>query len=427
VKIVQQATLAAEAVEKIGGVSKLTDDELQKLGRTAQEAATKLERMGEEVPPKIRELAAAAKEAEANTSLVGKISDFIGPKLVAAFSVGSITAWIASTVDAASHIEDLSRKLDVSHEAIQRWGFAAELSGASIDDVSASIAFMNKTLAGGSNSTIDALTRAGLSFQQVRDLSPEDAFDVITEAIKNIQDPMEQARVATELFGKGAATILPAIRDGFREVGKEASVMSDDMIASLDEAGDTWTRFKNKFVVASAAIVAAATDTDHIFQSLLSTAAQLHDHVSDKLVHSIPKLSGVFGALPPAAKPAAQALEEFNKVFDPIEQKRKDEATKAIEEHASKIKALADTLTGQSVVQKSKDLAEAIKLAGGASHLTADQTEEFFKAADALTKGPLGSSALPKSLKDFWETNGKLALTIENEVNPSLDKFYDHL
>jgi hypothetical protein len=63
-KLVQDATLAAAAVDKIGGVTKLTATELQRLGAQANDAIAKLQAIGKDVPPGIQKIATAAKQAE---------------------------------------------------------------------------------------------------------------------------------------------------------------------------------------------------------------------------------------------------------------------------------------------------------------------------------------------------------------------------
>ena len=55
-KLIQDATLMAEAVERIGGATKLTEKELQRLGATANEAIAKLTALGQEIPPESRRL-----------------------------------------------------------------------------------------------------------------------------------------------------------------------------------------------------------------------------------------------------------------------------------------------------------------------------------------------------------------------------------
>ena len=420
-----------KAVEEIGGVSKLTEKELAKLGATANEAVAKMKALGLDVPPKIQAIADAAKGANEKTSLMGDIAGAIGPKLIAAFSIGAITTWASSTIDAASHIADLSSKLDVSNEAIQRWGYAAELSGASIDDVSAAVVFMNKTLAGGSDSTVAALKAAGLGFDAIRSMSPEEAFNAIVEAIQKIPDPMTQAKVATELLGKGAADLLPAIRDGFGEVGAEATIMSDEVIAANDKIGDSWTKMKGQAAVWSARLISAIQEglaayagyTEQDIRDQIDATSKTIDNATNG---AIARHAAGLANLVPKAGDADKALKAFNATNEENE-KKINAAADAQEAHTKAIHALADTLTGKAVADKAKDLGEALKLAGGAAHLSADQTDEFFKAADTLVKGPLGANALPKNVRTLWEENGKLALGIRTDVNPALDKFYDHL
>jgi hypothetical protein len=57
--IITEATLMAKAVENVGGVAKLTAEELARVSATASEAAAKLKAMGQEVPANIQTLADA--------------------------------------------------------------------------------------------------------------------------------------------------------------------------------------------------------------------------------------------------------------------------------------------------------------------------------------------------------------------------------
>ena len=62
-QIMTEATIMTEAIEKIGGASKLTADELQRVGNVAAEAAEKYRAWGGEVPANIQKYADAAKGA----------------------------------------------------------------------------------------------------------------------------------------------------------------------------------------------------------------------------------------------------------------------------------------------------------------------------------------------------------------------------
>lgn len=74
-RIIQEATVMAEAVERVGGTSKFTMSELERMSRVASEAAAKMKVMGVEVPPAIQELAGASTRARVEQE---KLLDAIG-------------------------------------------------------------------------------------------------------------------------------------------------------------------------------------------------------------------------------------------------------------------------------------------------------------------------------------------------------------
>src|SRR5262245_62100595 len=63
-RLIQEMTLTAEAIEKIGGKSKLTEAELEQVGRKAQEAVDKLRALGEDVPKNLQAHADAVKKPQ---------------------------------------------------------------------------------------------------------------------------------------------------------------------------------------------------------------------------------------------------------------------------------------------------------------------------------------------------------------------------
>jgi hypothetical protein len=66
-KVIQDAQLMAEAIERLGGVSTLTEAELARVGRVANEAVEKMQALGMDVPKGMEELAAATKGAGDST------------------------------------------------------------------------------------------------------------------------------------------------------------------------------------------------------------------------------------------------------------------------------------------------------------------------------------------------------------------------
>jgi len=103
-KIVQEATIMAKAVETIGGVAKLTDAELRRVGATATEAAEKMTRLGQTVPPGIQKIADAAKAAADKTKALadevkhaGEQTGFFETKAIAmGTALGSFAGGLAT-------------------------------------------------------------------------------------------------------------------------------------------------------------------------------------------------------------------------------------------------------------------------------------------------------------------------------------------
>jgi hypothetical protein len=131
-----------------------------------------------------------------------------------------------------------------------------EQTGASLENVSKSVLKLSQGIDGGDKSLKAALLAAGVEMDSLRGKKPEEAFDIVAAAIAKIPDPMTQARVALEAFGKSGTELLPALREGFVDIGKEATVMSDKTIEALDRAKDKWEEFANKVTVATGGIVA---------------------------------------------------------------------------------------------------------------------------------------------------------------------------
>jgi len=250
-KVIQEATLMADIFTKMGGAAAFTEKELAQMGKTGADALTKMQAQGIEIPANLQKMVDGTKAAEKATmdwkgALLGAASAF-----GIAFSVNALKNFVVGVIDAGAQIGDMSEKLGISAEAVQRFGYAADQSGADIQVVDSAIKKMNANLAEGSKSTVAALADVGLKFEDIRRMSPERAFEAIGDAVAGIEDPMLRAKVATELFGKAGQELLPTFLAGIRKVGDETTVMSDDTVARLKAAQDQWGRFSTAVTVYS--------------------------------------------------------------------------------------------------------------------------------------------------------------------------------
>ena len=120
-KLIQEASLMTIAVEKAGGVAKLTAQEIERVGTKANEAADKMRRLGYEVPAGLQKLADETKNASSNMQGL----EGIASKLLGAFTIGAAVSAMAAfgkqILADADALVKLHDKTGVSIEGLQRF------------------------------------------------------------------------------------------------------------------------------------------------------------------------------------------------------------------------------------------------------------------------------------------------------------------
>src|SRR4051812_22911691 len=90
-----------------------------------------------------------------------------------------------------SALNDASQRTGIAVESLSALKFAAEQSGGSLEEVESGLRKMSKLISGvseGNKSAADTLRDLGLSFDQLRNLSPEEQFNAIGDALSKVQD-----------------------------------------------------------------------------------------------------------------------------------------------------------------------------------------------------------------------------------------------
>lgn len=247
-KVIQDATLMAQAVDRIGGVSKLTETELRRVGATAQEASAKMRAMGVEVPPGIQKIADATKNI--GTAATGSTSILAGMsrQLVGMFTAGAIIAFGRSVLTAGDNIQKMADQTGVSIENIQKLQYIAGQSGTSIESLVGAVQNLQQRLGDDNSGAAGAMRTLGINAEAFNQLDTYAQLTTLATGIRAIKDPAEQASVAAAIFGKTWKEILPAIKSGMVEVGDQAPLMADATVESLDRVGDAMTRAEQRAV-----------------------------------------------------------------------------------------------------------------------------------------------------------------------------------
>ncbi|MGH7143122.1 MAG: hypothetical protein ACREJ2_03190 [Planctomycetota bacterium] len=138
---------------------------------------------------------------------------------ITALGVGLVTPLLAaarSFSETGDRLDKLAARTGISVEALSELGYAAQLSGASLDDLEVGLRTMQRTLGyakEGLATYTRALDKLGLTVDQLLTLSPEQQFELIAKRLQGISDPAIRAATAMEIFGRAGTTLLPMLGD----------------------------------------------------------------------------------------------------------------------------------------------------------------------------------------------------------------------
>ena len=115
------------------------------------------------------------------------------------------------------NVQKMAIRTGLSTEAVSGLAFAAEQSGTDVASLEKGIRTMQKTLDAASTkggAAADAFKRLGVDVQALTQMSPEQQFMALAEALSAVEDPGERAALAMKVFGKAGTSLLPMLMEG---------------------------------------------------------------------------------------------------------------------------------------------------------------------------------------------------------------------
>lgn len=183
--------------------------------------------------------------------------------ILSATAVGAIAGIYklgTSTAKTGAELQDYSDRLGVSAEELQRWQYIAMQSGLETEQLTKSMSkardAIGTALTGGSNTATTALQAL------LGDLSklPQDTsqgFQVIINALADVEDSTLQAYYANEIFGEKLATdLIPLINQGAGTIAKfnnefeQIGYLSNEQVQSLADFDDQMNIVNSRLALA---------------------------------------------------------------------------------------------------------------------------------------------------------------------------------
>lgn len=166
--------------------------------------------------------------------------------LAAVVSVGAITAFAKSGIDAADALNDLSSRVGVSVKDLASFKLAAELADTSLEGVGKGISRLSRSIGdaeGGNKKLAETLKELGIS---ARD--PKEAFFQLADATQRIQDPATRAALLNQVLGRSYEDLIPFLEQG-GDALRESAKASDSFAESMARLAPDAAKFNDQLDV----------------------------------------------------------------------------------------------------------------------------------------------------------------------------------
>ncbi|MCL1951727.1 MAG: hypothetical protein FWF60_02745 [Oscillospiraceae bacterium] len=307
-------------------------DSMEDLGESVDDAAKESEKAGSRFENLGDTLKTAGKVIAGVVSSVGAACGAVG---TAMFKMAD------SAAETGREVNNMSQKLGLSREGYQEWEYVLKKSGTSIDIMGTSMKKLQTTMGGlteDGDSASKAFAAVGLSFDDVKGKSPEEAFNMTIRALQDMPAGADRTAAALKLFGKGAMELQPLLNktsaetEELRQRAHEMGlVLSDEQIDASRAFGGAMGKVKDtmagiKLQLSSALVPAFADGISALWdfaqgaeggeEKMKSAVDGMTKAVSETLPQFIEKGSGMITslvkgismALPGVAKSIADVL-----------------------------------------------------------------------------------------------------------------------
>ena len=210
------------------------------------------------------EMARAAAAAEGSSRRIGSAFDKLrgsvrnivgnlGGVLVGAFGASAFVGLIKGSIDAEDHLNDLSKATGIAVETLGGIGFAAQQSGADIDETAKAIQKFQVRMAAaiaGNEEAAKSFALVGLSAKDLKSSTTTDALAKIADKFRSYEGDANKAALGTALFSKSYSGIAPLLDDGGDklrqniEYFKKYSGITTETAGKADEFNDTLVKLK---------------------------------------------------------------------------------------------------------------------------------------------------------------------------------------
>jgi uncharacterized protein with GYD domain len=356
-----------------------------------------------------------------NLKEMKKAAKAVGIGMVAfgAAIVGGAYSSVKAFAEMGDEVQKMALRTGWATETLSELRHVADITGTELSAFNT----LTRYFAGAIEDANDGLTtytrafdKLGVNYQELKEMKPEDAFWVVSEALSQTENDLERTALAADIFGRSGTQLLPMLAegaDGIRELREEAHELG---IVFDQEAANKAAKFKDdvtrleesiqglKIEIGETLLPTIDTYTELLTDAIKKTRDWADEHknimqpvsefgvtlggvslVMGTLLITMPKLIGLMGTFGMSAKVAGGALTGIavgvSMIIFGLTELAKNRENEAIAaEHQLAIdEALTEAQKGNTDA-----LYDAINAAKEAGMAMDEQAEAWFKDETAL-------------------------------------------
>lgn len=331
----------------------------------------------------------------------------------------AVVAFGSQAVDSLAQLDDMSQKTGASVERLSQLQQTATAFGqdfGTIDDAISRLAKGMATVDSETNKTQKALAALGLS---ARDTSgalrdPAELLVQVAKALQGYEDGASKAALATDLFGKSGASLLPFLNDAAENVDQFTGATKESA-EQASKLQDGLNRMKAEFQALAQSITADALPTLNRFLELVNNIRKT-------------SVTGFLFTSGDETENAGQRLQEINRqLADIAKQKAELDPSKGA---ANKLNDLifgdvADLSRQEKVLQNQKSYLLGVQqLQALANKPAPDQTERGMAGSKAVLDYTTGNPPkTPKGPKSQFDKDLEAAKKLIESLKTQAETF----
>lgn len=160
-------------------------------------------------------------------------------------AINAISSAVVETAKYGDEMVKMSQRTGISTDSLQGLGYAAEMSGSSIQGMGVGLKFLARNAFEASTKggeAADAFKSIGVSLKDAsgKMKDPEELFLDVADAIAKMEDPNKRAAMSMKLLGRSGTELLPLMlegRRGIEELKEEAKVFGLVLDKDAAQAG----------------------------------------------------------------------------------------------------------------------------------------------------------------------------------------------